>query len=67
MTEYTTVSGDEWDIVAKKVYGDERYMTLLIGSNPDYIGLFRFGAGITLVCPDKPQESATVEIPEWRK
>lgn len=67
MTVYTTVSGDEWDIIAKKVYGDEMYMDLLLDANPDYIGLFRFGAGIVLACPEKPTNKQSVDIPEWRK
>ena len=28
-TTYTTVLGDTWDIIAKKVYNDEKYVDVL--------------------------------------
>ena len=33
---YTTVSGDTWDIVAYKAYGNEMYMDTLIKANIEY-------------------------------
>ena len=33
---YRTVSGDTWDLIAFKVYGDEIYYHELIRANPIY-------------------------------
>lgn len=30
MEQYTTVQGDTWDIIAKKVYGNEKYAGYLM-------------------------------------
>ena len=32
---YKTVQGDTWDIISKKVYGTEKYMTRLMQENPE--------------------------------
>ena len=39
---YTTVSGDTWDIVAYKAYGNEMYMDTLIKANIEYNVFFFF-------------------------
>lgn len=39
---YTTVSGDMWDTIAKKVYGDEYCADVLMQANLEQIGVFRF-------------------------
>ena len=33
MTSYTTIQGDMWDLIAYKVYGNERYINLLLEAN----------------------------------
>ena len=33
---YTTVSGDMWDTIAKKVYGDEYCVDVLMQANPEH-------------------------------
>lgn len=45
---YTTVSGDTWDIVAYKAYGNEMYMDTLIKANIEYKDTYIFPAGVVL-------------------
>ena len=33
---YTTIQGDMWDAVAKKLYGDEATLNVLLGANQRY-------------------------------
>lgn len=67
MTTYTTISGDEWDLICFKHYGTEMVMDEVIHANPQYIQVAVFSAGITLIMP----EIATVEItqnkPPWMR
>ena len=49
---YTTVSGDTWDIVAYKAYGNEMYMDTLIKANIEYKDTYIFPAGVVLTLPE---------------
>lgn len=64
MGTYTTIQGDTWDMIAKKVYGSESYITLLLKSNMPLIDYLVFPEGITVYLPDKPEEADG--LPEWR-
>ena len=33
---YTTIQGDTWDLIAYKLYGEEKYMKNLIEANEEY-------------------------------
>ena len=33
MNTYTTIQGDTWDLIAKKVYGDEKKLDVLMEYN----------------------------------
>lgn len=63
---YTTIQGDTWDIIALKVYGNERYMSDLLKANPRYIDTMFFGAGVEIVCPDIEQ-NAVENLPPWKR
>jgi len=63
---YTTISGDMWDTVAYKVYGDESYMDKLIAANLEYRHIFIFPAGVELVLPDKAIETSA-NLPPWKR
>ncbi len=52
MTKYTTISGDTWDKIAKKVYGDDHVFEAIMEQNAEYIDVLIFGAGIELSIPD---------------
>lgn len=63
---YTTISGDMWDGIAYKVYGDEAYTDKLMKLNPQYRNIVIFPAGVVL---DLPEESLTVSVslPPWKR
>lgn len=62
---YTTVSGDMWDTIAKKVYGDEYCVDVLMQANPENIGTFQFGAGVVLQTPELKMEQSG-SLPPWK-
>lgn len=64
MSNYTTIQGDTWDMIAKKVYDDESYTFLLMEANPQLLDFFVFPEGIVITVPEKPEE--TDDMPEWR-
>lgn len=62
---YTTIQGDMWDLISYKIYGDEKYMGLLMQNNLDFIDIFIFGAGTVLSVPELEVEAET-KLPSWR-
>ena len=60
MTTYTTISGDTWDKIAKKVYNDDHAFEAIIDNNIEHADTLIFGAGVELNIPD----SATMETSE---
>lgn len=62
---YTTTQGDTWDIIALKVYGDEKYMSQLLKANPRYTDIIVFSAGVEIVCPDI--EDTMEHLPPWKR
>lgn len=70
MTKYTTISGDTWDKIAKKVYGDDHAFETIMEQNAEYIGVLIFGAGTELDIPDEAYtESEEVKTDQalWRE
>lgn len=68
MKQYQTIQGDMWDSIAKKVYGTEKAMELLMQANPEHLDTAVFGAGAILYLPQftaKEQESTMA--PPWRR
>lgn len=63
---YITQDGDQWDSIAKKVYGDELNADWLMENNGKYIGTFEFGAGVVLKTPPLP-EARENNMPPWRR
>lgn len=66
MKEYRTIQGDTWDWIAKKVYGNEKRLDVLMENNQDLLDIFIFPAGVTLQIPEELPESAE-DVPAWRK
>ncbi len=64
---YTTSSGDCWDGIAFKQYGNERYMYLLIDANPAHNYTARFDSGVVLVVPELPTPAPPTTLPPWRR
>lgn len=63
---YTTISGDTWDIVAYKVYGNEMYMDKLLKANLEHKDTYIFPAGVVLSLPEIDLE-ASQSLPPWKQ
>jgi len=63
---YTTIQGDMWDLIAFKVYGNEKYMDTLLTANEQYKDVAVFPQGVTLECPDADGVSVDI-LPPWRR
>lgn len=66
MDVYKTVQGDTWDIIAKKQYGDEKKLDVLLMANYALLDYVVFPAGISVYIPEL-NESEKQGWPEWRK
>lgn len=66
LRKYTTVQGDMWDGIARKVYGHERHMNTLLKANKEYHDIWIFPADIVLKCPDV-EVARPNRLPPWRK
>ena len=66
MRKYTTIQGDMWDGIAKRLYDDEAGMNALIEANQQYVDYIVFPAGIVLDVPayEKPVSNL---LPPWRR
>ncbi len=61
---YKTVSGDTWDQIAYKEYGDESRADELMEANPTLLDYFVFPAGVTVTIPDEVTDSG-IPLPPW--
>lgn len=66
MDTYQTVQGDTWDMIAKKQYGDEKKMDILMMNNFQLLDYVVFPAGILVNIPEL-SGSEKQGWPEWRK
>lgn len=66
---YRTVSGDTWDLIAFKVYGDEIYYHELIRANPNLIDIAVFDSDIPIIIPDLLIEDNIDydKLPPWKR
>lgn len=62
---YTTKGGDQWDAIAKAVYGDEKRADFLMEKNPRLLDVFQFDAGTVLSTPPLP-DAQNGSLPPWR-
>ncbi len=63
---YTTISGDTWDIIAYKVWGNEKKMDILIKANLEYKDVYQFSAGVILTLPENTV-SVSESLPPWKQ
>lgn len=63
---YTTISGDTWDVVAYKAYGNEKYMDALLKANLEHKDIYIFPAGVVLTLPEITL-SASKSLPPWKQ
>jgi len=63
---YTTISGDKWDLIAKRTLGSEMRADALIKANIKYRHIFFFPANVQLVIPDIPARPPG-GLPPWKR
>ena len=66
MDNYTTIQGDMWDGIAKKLYGTEKAINVLLETNQQYRSVVIFGAGIVLDVPEYTAPKLDI-LPPWRR
>lgn len=67
MKTYTTISGDEWDLICYKHYGTEMVMHEVMNANPQYMHIVVFPAGITLNMPEIETVKTIQHKPPWMR
>lgn len=65
--KYTTVSGDTFDIIAYKLFGNEKYAELLMEANFPLLDYIVFPSGIEMSIPEVEDKGVEVDLPEWRR
>lgn len=66
MEQYRTIQGDTWDLIAKKCYGNEKKMDVLMGANFLLLDYVVFPAGVFVNVPVLDRADSR-NLPEWRK
>lgn len=69
MKSITTVSGDTWDMIAYRVYGNTVYTQDLMEAreNVRLLDFEVFPAGIKVYTPDVQDRIESYDLPPWRK
>ena len=69
MATYTTQQSDTWDIISKRVYGDEHFMDVLIKANIKHQETVIFPYGVVLEVPEVDTSSSDFEanLPPWMR
>ena len=69
MAEYITRQGDTWDVISKRLYGDERFMDVLIRANVNHRKTVVFSYCNRLAAPEINTQSAAYELnlPPWKR
>lgn len=67
MQTYQTVQGDTFDLISKKMYGNERLLQKLLDANPGEIATIIFEEGTILNIPELKWEDSPLPSPApWR-
>lgn len=64
--KYTTVSGDTFDNIAYKMYGDEKHAISIIEANIYFAEVIIFSGGVELNIP-KVETASTINLPPWKR
>lgn len=65
MKTYSTIQGDEWDLVCFKVYGTESVMDTLMHANLHLINIAQFSAGTIINLPEINTVVENKDLPPW--
>ena len=63
---YKTVSGDTWDMIAYKVYGDSMKVAPLMDANPEELDTLIFSSDTVIIVPDIEETQEEYTYPDWR-
>lgn len=66
MSEYRTVQGDTWDMIAYRKLGSTNYTDQLVSANLEYVGMLLFPAGVTLRLPEITEKPSS-NLPPWKR
>ncbi|WP_034443058.1 tail protein X [Cloacibacillus evryensis] len=69
MRTITTMSGDTWDVIAWRIWGDgadQGHMADLIGANQQHVQTAMFPGNVTLAVPEITEEEPA-SVPPWRQ
>jgi len=67
MRKYRTISGDTWDLIALREYGElggEELMSILVEANPEHVETVIFPAGVELELPEVSVPTSRM-LPPW--
>ena len=69
MTTTITRSGETWDMISKRLYGDEHFMHELISANLFHRKTVIFDYGVVLNVPEINTESTAYDsnLPPWKR
>ena len=71
MSSFTTTitrMGETWDMISKRVYGDEHHFSRLIDANITHRDVVRFPRGVVLSVPALPADALTGSgLPPWKR
>ncbi len=64
---YTTQEGEAWDEIARKVYGTEKLMHVLLDANPNLRHYLTLPGNTQVVCPEVEIETVPEVLPPWKR
>ena len=62
----TPAAGEAWDMVAKRAYGDEMYVAMLLDANPDLLDRITFDGTESVRVPVVAREGLADVLPPWK-
>ena len=67
MEVYKAKTGDMWDAIAYKIYGNEKRATDIIAVNPRLTDVIMFKGGETIFLPDNVVSADNSTLAPWRR
>lgn len=61
--QYSTIGGEMFDQISRKIWGKERWANVLIRANPQYAAVVTFDPGIQLIVPAVDTSALISPIP----
>lgn len=63
---YSTISGDTFDLIAFKVFGDCKFVSDILLANRDLLHTLIFSAGVQINIPAVERKTKS-KLPPWKK